>query len=180
MLEHLDRFSGDEREALAWQSKPHLDDDSYEAMCDISARISCTAVFKSEYAHPLSHWGLVPKGSPYDLGLILGQSVAVLDGNADCAVLQVLAGLTSNAVVATPVLHAGTADPIATLPLALTEPGPAEKVFVLGFPSAGGVTPTPKKYAGATCFPQFSIGEVVEFPRRQWDSGCTSKALGAF
>ena len=37
---------------------------------------------------------------------------------------------------------------------------------------------TPKKYAGATCFPQFSIGEVVEFPRRQWDSWCISKALG--
>ena len=34
----------------------HLDDDDYEAMCDISAVVSCTAVFKSEYAHILSHW----------------------------------------------------------------------------------------------------------------------------
>lgn len=39
------------------------------AVCDLSATASCTAVFKSEYAHPLSLWGLVDKGSEYDLGL---------------------------------------------------------------------------------------------------------------
>ena len=35
--------------------------------------MSCTAVFKSSYAHLFSHWGLVPKGHPLDLSLaILG------------------------------------------------------------------------------------------------------------
>ena len=29
----------------------------------------CSSVFKSPYAHPLSHWGLVPKSSPLDLSL---------------------------------------------------------------------------------------------------------------
>ena len=47
----------------------HMDEDGYEAMCDFAAKFSCTEVFRSEYAHPLSHWGLVPKGSQYDLGL---------------------------------------------------------------------------------------------------------------
>ena len=47
----------------------HMDDEDYEAMCDIAAGFSCTAVFSSEYAHPLSHWGLVAKGSDLDLGL---------------------------------------------------------------------------------------------------------------
>lgn len=47
----------------------HMDDDSYEAMCDFAAGFSCTAVFSSEYAHPLSHWGLVAKGDPLDIGL---------------------------------------------------------------------------------------------------------------
>ena len=47
----------------------HMDDEGYEALCDISATFSCTEVFRSAYAHPLSHWGLVPKGSDLDLGL---------------------------------------------------------------------------------------------------------------
>jgi len=47
----------------------HMDDDGYEALCDISATFSCTEVFRSPYAHPLSHWGLVKKDSDLDLGL---------------------------------------------------------------------------------------------------------------
>ena len=47
----------------------HMDEEGYEAMCDFAARFSCTEVFKSAYAHPLSNWGLVPKGSDFDLGL---------------------------------------------------------------------------------------------------------------
>jgi vitamin-K-epoxide reductase (warfarin-sensitive) len=47
----------------------HMDEDGYEALCDISAKFSCTEVFRSPYAHPLSHWGLVPKESDLDLGL---------------------------------------------------------------------------------------------------------------
>ena len=47
----------------------HMDDEGYEAMCDIAAKFSCTEVFRSVYAHPLSHWGLVAKGSEGDLGL---------------------------------------------------------------------------------------------------------------
>ena len=29
----------------------HMNDPSYEALCDLSATFSCTAVFSSEYAH---------------------------------------------------------------------------------------------------------------------------------
>lgn len=46
-----------------------MDEDGYEAMCDISAVISCTEVFRSPYAHPLSLWGLVPVGDALDIGL---------------------------------------------------------------------------------------------------------------
>ena len=54
------------------QIEGHLeDDDDYEAMCDITATMSCTAVFKSSYAHLFSHWGLVPKGHPLDLSLAI-------------------------------------------------------------------------------------------------------------
>ena len=55
--------------SYALQVESHLDDDSYEAACDFGAHFSCTEVFSSAYAHPLSNWGLVPKGSQYDLGL---------------------------------------------------------------------------------------------------------------
>ena len=44
------------------------DDPYYVASCDVGG-MSCTAVFTSPYAHILSHWGLVPKGSALDLGL---------------------------------------------------------------------------------------------------------------
>ena len=46
-------------------------DDGYEAMCDFAAWASCTQVFKSEYAHLLSHWGLVPRGHALDLSLAI-------------------------------------------------------------------------------------------------------------
>ena len=47
----------------------HLDEPGYEAACDLGAAFSCTAVFKSPYAHLLSHWGLVPVGDALDLSL---------------------------------------------------------------------------------------------------------------
>mmetsp|Transcript_31278 Transcript_31278/g.51791 ORF Transcript_31278/g.51791 Transcript_31278/m.51791 type:complete len:161 (+) Transcript_31278:21-503(+) len=47
----------------------NLDTPGYEALCDIGASFSCTAVFKSSYSHVMSHWGLVPKGHPLDLSL---------------------------------------------------------------------------------------------------------------
>ena len=37
------------------------------------------AVFTSPYAHILSHWGVVPKGSPLDLGLA-GAGLALYTG----------------------------------------------------------------------------------------------------
>lgn len=51
-----------------------MDEDDYEALCDISASFSCTEVFKSEYGHILSHMGIVPKPvegvhHPLDLSL---------------------------------------------------------------------------------------------------------------
>jgi len=47
----------------------NMDTPGYEAKCDIGAGFSCTAVFKSPYAHVLSHWGVVPHGHPMDLSL---------------------------------------------------------------------------------------------------------------
>ena len=55
--------------AYALTVEAHMHEEGYEAMCDFAASFSCTEVFKSEYAHPLSHWGLVPKGSDLDIGL---------------------------------------------------------------------------------------------------------------
>jgi uncharacterized membrane protein len=43
-------------------------DPGYVPLCKLSIG-SCVSVFTSEYAHPLSLWGLVEKGSPMDLGL---------------------------------------------------------------------------------------------------------------
>lgn len=42
-------------------------DPTYEALCDLSAQMSCSKVLTSSYGHILSHWGLVPKDSPLDL-----------------------------------------------------------------------------------------------------------------
>jgi len=42
--------------------------EDYQPMC-VTQYGSCTAVFSSEYAHLLSHWGLVEKGSALDLSL---------------------------------------------------------------------------------------------------------------
>ena len=47
----------------------NLDDPTYIAACDFGASFSCTAVFKSPYAHVLSHWGLVERGGALDLSL---------------------------------------------------------------------------------------------------------------
>lgn len=42
----------------------------YAPACDISSwAMSCSKVFNSEYAKPLSHWGLVAKRSFFDLSL---------------------------------------------------------------------------------------------------------------
>ena len=49
----------------------HMDEEGYEAMCDIGQFFSCTAVFKSSYGHILSHWGVLPPGHPLDLSLAL-------------------------------------------------------------------------------------------------------------
>ena len=58
----------------ALEVESHLDEDDYEATCDIqSMGMSCSKVFNSSQAHILSHWGLVEPGSTYDLSLaILG------------------------------------------------------------------------------------------------------------
>mmetsp|Transcript_18561 Transcript_18561/g.54541 ORF Transcript_18561/g.54541 Transcript_18561/m.54541 type:complete len:171 (-) Transcript_18561:178-690(-) len=53
--------------ALSVETQMH--EPGYEAACDIGAGFSCTAVFSSEYAHPLSHWGLVKQGDALDIGL---------------------------------------------------------------------------------------------------------------
>lgn len=55
--------------AYALTVEAHMYEEDYTAACDFAASFSCTEVFKSVYAHPLSHWGLVPKGSDLDLGL---------------------------------------------------------------------------------------------------------------
>jgi len=49
----------------------HLEEVGYVAMCDLGKGTSCSAVFKSKYAHVVSHWGLVPRGHPLDLSLAL-------------------------------------------------------------------------------------------------------------
>lgn len=56
------------------------ENDSYEAMCDISEHISCTKAFKSEYG---KGFGIIPETSPLYMpnpvyGLILYALVAIL------------------------------------------------------------------------------------------------------
>ncbi len=56
----------------------------YEALCDINARSSCTAVLGSSYGHILSHWGLVAPGSALDvsnaaMGLLFYVAAALHD-----------------------------------------------------------------------------------------------------
>ena len=46
-----------------------LDDPFYEPACSGVFGGNCGKVFKSEYAHILSAWGVVPKGHPLDLSL---------------------------------------------------------------------------------------------------------------
>ena len=79
------------------QVEGHLEeDDDYEAMCDITATMSCTAVFKSSYAHLFSHWGLVPKGHFLDLSLaILGLTLYGAYFVAACLWAVIPSGLRS-------------------------------------------------------------------------------------
>eukprot|EP00405_Crypthecodinium_cohnii_P027806 CAMPEP_0206512470 /NCGR_PEP_ID=MMETSP0324_2-20121206/60907_1 /ASSEMBLY_ACC=CAM_ASM_000836 /TAXON_ID=2866 /ORGANISM="Crypthecodinium cohnii, Strain Seligo" /LENGTH=142 /DNA_ID=CAMNT_0054004451 /DNA_START=200 /DNA_END=628 /DNA_ORIENTATION=+ len=41
----------------------------YQPACDLGSFSSCSKVFTSPWAHILSHWGLVEKGSQLDLSL---------------------------------------------------------------------------------------------------------------
>mmetsp|Transcript_95277 Transcript_95277/g.254798 ORF Transcript_95277/g.254798 Transcript_95277/m.254798 type:complete len:160 (+) Transcript_95277:65-544(+) len=41
----------------------------YQPACDISGFASCSKVFKTPYAHILSHWGIVPPGHTLDWSL---------------------------------------------------------------------------------------------------------------
>lgn len=55
--------------SYALSVEAHMDEPGYEAACDIGATFSCTAVFKSAFAHPLSNWGIVAPGVALDLSL---------------------------------------------------------------------------------------------------------------
>lgn len=51
-------------------------DPTYEAMCDLSARITCSKVFTSEYGKLLSKFGLVPNGHILDVpNALLGAKI---------------------------------------------------------------------------------------------------------
>ena len=63
-------------------------DTAYDALCDIEtgpfAGASCSTVLSSPYAHILSHWGLVPLGSPWDLSnALLGAGYYAVAGLFD-------------------------------------------------------------------------------------------------
>ena len=69
--------------ALSVETQMH--EPGYEAACDIGAGFSCTAVFSSEYAHPLSHWGLVKQGDAH-VERPLGIPLTTSGGYPDTAV----------------------------------------------------------------------------------------------
>lgn len=47
-----------------------IDLPGYTPACDISSwKMSCSKVFKSKYAKPFSHWGIVKRHSVFDLSL---------------------------------------------------------------------------------------------------------------
>ncbi|XP_012220287.1 vitamin K epoxide reductase complex subunit 1-like protein 1 [Linepithema humile] len=75
-------------------------DDSYEALCDISEHISCTKVFMSEYG---KGFGLIPKNSIFNIpnslyGLAFYTQVAILSmiNNYTCSAAVVVLGILSN------------------------------------------------------------------------------------
>lgn len=75
-------------------------DDSYEAMCDISEHVSCTKVFMSEYG---KGFGLIPKNSALNVpnsiyGLAFYTQIAILSmiNNYTCSVIVVALGILSN------------------------------------------------------------------------------------
>merc|ERR1712007_30118 len=56
--------------AYALYVESRLDDPFYQPSCSSSwTGGNCATVFKSAYGHILSHWGLVAKGSVFDLSL---------------------------------------------------------------------------------------------------------------
>ena len=84
--------------AYALTVEAHMYEEDYTAACDFAASFSCTEVFKSAYAHPLSHLGLVSKDSDLDLGLArfvgdhvqraFGVEFFIADGGCDDPVPQ--------------------------------------------------------------------------------------------
>lgn len=66
----------------------------YKAACDVGTFASCSKVLGSSYAHILSHWGVVPRGSPLDLsnavaGALFYVAVAAMDAVPSLRPLQV-------------------------------------------------------------------------------------------
>ena len=53
----------------AYNVESQLDDPFYEPACSGVFGGNCGKVFKSEYSHILSAWGVLPKGHPLDLSL---------------------------------------------------------------------------------------------------------------
>ncbi|XP_012539690.1 vitamin K epoxide reductase complex subunit 1-like protein 1 [Monomorium pharaonis] len=75
-------------------------DDTYEAMCDISEHISCTKVFMTEYG---KGFGLLPKDSVfnipnpiYGLAFYTLLSILSMSNNYACSAVVVVLGILSN------------------------------------------------------------------------------------